>query len=283
MTMMKVNISLLAALGAGLACGIVGCRSVGCTTRFVYATWNIGHYSWGGSWKSTVSPEDGERRAADYRAFLDRIGADVVGVCEYAEDFTTNGSMKASAALFGGYPGRSIGPSRSYQWNAQFWKGFGALERKTVDYVERHQKVYYQATRLEIGGEDVWIVQTHLDWTTFMKGFERYRERQMQKLIDDFRDKPRVIISGDFNVGDRGANGVRREKMIPAPEEYDVFVRAGYALANSNGTPTCPSGKPTQPLDNIIVKGLDISDVRFHPAGDLSDHDAVSCTLTLRR
>ena len=283
MTMMKVNIGLLIALGAGLACGIVGCRSVGCTTRFVYATWNIGHYSWGGDWKSTVRPEDGERRAADYRAFLDRIDADVVGICEYTEDFTTNGSMKASAALFGGYPGRSVGPSRSYQWNAQFWKGFGALERKTVDYVERHQKVYYQATRLEIGGEDVWIVQTHLDWTTFMKGFERYRERQMQKLIDDFRDKPRVIISGDFNVGDRGANGVRREKMIPAPEEYDVFVRAGYALANSNGTPTCPSDKPTQPLDNIIVKGLDISDVRFHPAGDLSDHDAVSCTLTLRR
>lgn len=280
---MKLRISLLAALGTGVACGVVGCRSVGCTTQFVYATWNIGHYSRGWDCKSAVRPEDGECRAADYRAFLDGIGADIVGVCEYAEDFTTNGSLKASAVVFGGYPGSSVGPSRVYQWNAQFWKRFGALERKTVDYVKRHQEVYYQATRLEIGGEDVWIVQTHLDWMTFKKGFEHYREGQMQKLIDDFRDKPRVIISGDFNVGDRGANGERRKKPIPAPEEYDIFVRAGYALANSNGTSTWPSDKPTQPLDNIIVKGLDISNVRFHQAGDLSDHDAVSCTLTLRR
>ena len=50
--------------------------------------------------KAGITHEDGERRAADYRAFLDRIGADVVGVCEYAEDFTTNGSLKASAAVF---------------------------------------------------------------------------------------------------------------------------------------------------------------------------------------
>lgn len=157
------------------------------------------------------------------------------------------------------------------------------LERKTVDYVERDQKVYYQAVRLEVGGQDVWIVQTHLDWTTFKKGFEHCREMQMQKLIDDFRDAPRVIISGDFNVGDSGANGIRRENTIPTPEEYDVFARAGYTLANSDGTPTYPSDRPTQPLDNIVVKGLEISNVRFHPAGDLSDHNAVSCTLTLRR
>ena len=47
-------------------------------------------------------------------------------------------------------------------------------------------------------------------------------------------------------------------------------------MANDGSVATA---KRNAPLDNIFVRGLEMSDVRFHKAGDLSDHDAVSCRL----
>ena len=47
------------------------------------------------------------------------------------------------------------------------------------------------------------------------------------------------------------------------------------------GTGTYPVDSPIQPLDNIILKGVGISEVRFLEADHLSDHLAISCKLSI--
>ena len=99
----------------------------------------------------------------------------------------------------------------------------------------------------------------------------------MKKLIEDFKDEPYVVIAGDFRVGVR----IPGKRCFPAPEEYKVFEKAGYELANCFGTGTYPVDSPIQPLDNVLLKGIGISEVRFLDADRLSDHLAISCLLTI--
>ena len=60
-----------------------------------------------------------------------------------------------------------------------------------------------------------------------------------------------------------------------------MFEKAGYELANCFGTGTYPVDSPIQPLDNVLLKGIGISEVRFLDADRLSDHLAISCLLTI--
>jgi len=152
-----------------------------------------------------------------------------------------------------------------------------------VEYQKHDQDVYYVATRLKIAGEEVVFVATHLDWRTFRPGHEDDRRHQMQTLIDDLKDEPRVVISGDFNVGIR-AEG---KPSLDNPDEYKVFEAAGYTLGNDGRYKTCPAGmldpERGRALDNIIVKGLELSDFRVFDRSDLSDHALVRARLTLKR
>ncbi|MBO7721724.1 MAG: hypothetical protein J6T01_04870 [Kiritimatiellae bacterium] len=251
---------------AAMCLAAAGCSSVPKSGEFTYASWNIGHFAWGRSRASTIPPEQAGERGRAYRDFLDKVGAQVLGVCEFSEAFTTCGGISSEAAVFGRYSKCVKGPGHDYQWNAFCLNGFEIAETKIVEYPQHDQRVYYLAIKLKpSGAEPFWAVQTHLDWTTFKTGHEDDRKLQMKKLIDDFRNEPRVIISGDFNIG--------------FWEEYDVFMKAGYKLVNGDATPTYPSNNPKSPLDNIMIKGMDFKDARFMPAGDLSDHDLVSCTV----
>ena len=103
------------------------------------------------------------------------------------------------------------------------------------------------------------------------------RQKQMEKIIADFRDERNVVIAGEFRVGVR----VPGKRCFPAPEEYEVFTKAGYELANKFGTGTYPVDSPLQPIDNIVLKGVGISEVRFIEAERLSDHLAISCILSV--
>ena len=186
--------------------------------------------------------------------------------------------MKASTALFGGYE-KAIGPAKGDICNAIFFKSGKAtkIEEKTVFFERHFEDTYYKAVKLNVSGVPIWFVQTHLDSNTYLSGHGKDREEQMKKIISDFRDEPYVVIAGDFRVGVR----IPGKRCFPAPEEYKVFEKAGYELANLFGTGTYPLESPLQPIDNIIMKGLEISEVRFLEGGRLSDHLAISCKLTV--
>ena len=101
----------------------VACVAAGCATKQVERTsvrflhWSVSHFSDGTYSVASIPESEGEKMAAKYVKFLDSVDADIVGITEYNEDFTTNGSMKASTALFKGYE-KSVGPfpARLWQW-----------------------------------------------------------------------------------------------------------------------------------------------------------------------
>jgi len=261
---------------AVLALALTGCRK---TDEFAFASWNIGHYALGTDNASLLSEAEAAEKAAAYNAFLDRVGADIVGIAEFSANFTSNGTTAATSAVFGRYGQCVIGPSHSYQWNAQFWNGFDFVSTKTVEYPQHDQGVYYVATRLLVAGREIVFAETHLDWSS-----AKARKSQMQKLVDDFRDEPCVVIAGDFNIGVRE----KGKKTIDNPSEYKIFADAGYALGNDGRYKTFPAGKLDRPdasyaLDNIIVKGLDILEFRVFDSPELSDHALVRARLKVRK
>jgi len=262
----------------------VACVAAGCATkqaeranlRFLH--WSVSHFGDGEYSVASIPESKGKEMAEKYVKFLDSVDADVIGITEYSENFTTNGSMKASNALFKGYD-KSVGPAKGDVCNAIFYKPGKAtkIEEKDVFFERHFEDTYYRAAKLDVAGVPVWFVQVHLDSNTYLSGHSKDRAAQMQKLVEDFRDEPNVVIAGDFKVGIR----VPGKRCFPAPEEYKVFEAAGYELANLFGTGTYPIESPLQPLDNVILKGVGVSEVRFIEADRLSDHLAISCLLTI--
>lgn len=251
---------------------------------FRFTSWNIGHYAYG-RWRDTrIAEGEAKEWIAKYNGFLDKLKADVVGVCEYSEDFTSNGLYRASRDIFGRYSSKCIGPQEMWQWNAVFLNGkFKVLETRMKYYAKHRQKTYYKAVKVDLGGgRPAWFVQTHLDWGNYFPGHEQDREDQMRTLIEDFKNEPRVVIAGDFNVlkwhppAKPGSNPWETGN----PEEFQMFVKAGYTLAQSGEVMTAPTHKPNLPIDNVIVRGFRMTDVSFPDCGRLSDHLPVCCTLT---
>lgn len=262
-------------IGLAFACALAGCATEKKVAHEIqFTNWNLGHFSVGDAEVSPITEADGPARLAEYAAFINGFHADVFGVCEYSENFTTNGSIKASTGLFGKYT-RVIGPQRGNICNAVFSRTYPVIDRRKKFFTERYEDTYYLAVKLNVKGTPVWFVQTHLDSHIFLEGHSKDRVNQMLELIADFKDEPNVVISGDFNVGIRVPGG----NCFPAPEEYKVFEDAGYLLVNVNGTGTFPAENPVQPVDNVIVKGLGLGDVHFIVPVGLSDHLALTCKL----
>lgn len=253
---------------------------------FRYASWNIGHYAYGRGKDTKVAESNATVRAWTYNGFLDELNADVLGICEYSENFTSNGAYKASSCVFGRYREQIIGPQESWQWNCQFINRFKVLDRRIKHYPKHHQNTYYVASKVCLGGNvSAWFVQTHLDWGNYLPGHEDDRNDQIRILIEDFRNEPRVVISGDFNTIKWHQTGPEEGSKwweSDNPEEFQTFVKAGYTLAHGAEVLTAPTHKPSSSIDNIIFRGFRMSDFRRYDCKDLSDHMAIGCTLTVK-
>lgn len=262
----------------------VACMAAGCAMkqperaqiRFMH--WSVSHFGDGTHPVASIPESEGKAMSARYANFVDSVGADVVGLSAYDDNFTTNGSLKSAEAVFRGYE-KSAGPAKGEMCNAIFHKPgtLRKIDEKVVFFEDHVEDAYYKAVKFEVSGVPVWFVQTQLDSRTYLSGHGMDRQKQMEKIIADFRDERNVVIAGDFRVGVR----VPGKRCFPAPEEYEVFTKAGYELANKFGTGTYPVDSPLQPIDNIVLKGVGISEVRFIEAERLSDHLAISCILSV--
>ena len=270
---------ILSGIVAIALCGCVSVESGG-NTSFTYASWNIGHFTLGGYSKPRLTAAEGPAKVAAYNAFLDEVGADIMGVCEFSIDITNDGKTKSPESVFGRYRQQQIGPWHHFDWNALFANDLQIVGTRVKEFPfsvnGATEPKYYLATEVLLAGRKVVIVSTHLDWKTIKPEHRDFRARQMQMLIDDFAEEKYVIISGDFNV----VNPLIKPSR-DVPEEYSLFVAAGYRLGNDGKFKTYPAGNVKSALDNIIVKGFKISDFKVYDRPDLSDHALISARLTL--
>ena len=253
--------------------------ALACTAEdsFGFASWNIGHFALGKKSRSSISEWEAPRKIADYKAFLDRADAKVIGICEHEGFVDSNNTFAVEKTILSGCSGKAVGQSGRGRLNALYWKGAECVKSGVVKYEKHSQQTYYRYARLKIAGREVCFVITHLDWNHFKPGHEHDRESQIAKLVADFKNEPYVVIGGDFNTC-VFADKVWRD----APEEYEPFRKAGFSAAHWGELKTWPAAKPVQSIDNIFVKGFKVSDVRVQADRTLSDHALIRCTLTFR-
>jgi len=251
--------------------------------------WNIGHFCVGSDWRTNITNANYDEKMKQWKKVLNASCANILLLSEYNDSFgshTVDGETVTENAfdvLFAAYYDDISKTSQSaYVCNAIVAK-YTLSNGSTVAYTQRGQLMNYRVAELTIGGKTVKLVATHLDWTQ-NENYAVYRASQIQQLITAFKDEPYVIIGGDFNVD--------------AASEFDAFKNNGFSMLNHDKLGdicTYPAtganvyntninnkygASPEIVLDNIIFKGLSISNVQLIDEGTLSDHCGIIADLT---
>ena len=244
---------------------------------FTFATWNLGHYSCGKTYPSSISAADMPSYIARYSAFLDKAGASIVGTCEDSRFCDAAGTMSARETIFGRYSGAALEETRPFDYNCLYWTNATCLATGKVVFPKAADTRFYRWARLLVDGREVVVVEAHLDWNITPPGHGDDRRLQIRQLIDDFKNEPCVVIAGDFNTSIMLADG---KTEVNTPEDYEAFREAGYAAAHWGTLATWPAEKPFLTIDNIFARGLSIDDVQVLTDPTLSDHSLLRCRLT---
>ena len=228
--------------------------------------WNLGHLSLGKSNCTAINASEIDSFASSYHSLLDSMDVDFYGICEYEPYFSKEGGSTRQI-LFEAFPYFFEGNKSGYNCNALF-SDIPLYHSMTGSYSQATQERYFVESTVKINGQDVKIVETHLDWDEGENG-ARSRESQIKQLIEAYSQKPYVIIAGDFNVSD-------------AKKEYDPFITAGFQLANDGSLCTYPADKPTVAIDNILFRGFSLDSIKVISAPHLSDHCLLYCKLVFQ-
>lgn len=240
-------------------------------------TYNIGHFSGGVSKNSSITSSDYDAKLLLYKDTIRQTSADIIGICEYSKIFGTNPDNEqvlAEDVLLQSFIPSLIGSQYNYSCNALFSKTIVENPQKE-DYqcnqtaVITHTTLieakdyYYIEADLYMHGEPVKLVITHLAFDNNRPGV--LQGDQINELITKYSTFDKVIMMGDWNVANFS--------------EFDAFTNAGYSLANDGTFLTYPSGG--RALDNIIVKGLTISNPGMITTQGQSDHYPFYCDVQL--
>ena len=236
------------------------------------ATWNIGHFSGGKNPNTKITDAQYSKAAAAFTKYIEDLDADVLTLNEYSYLFTP--SNAARQALFDGYTGTGFeGPQSRYSCNALYSNltvknlddhAFACNQTAKIEHTNliAASDYYYVSGEITLAGQTVTVVTAHLAFD-LTKNPDTVCLNQIYELIETFEDHERVILMGDWNA-----------RFF---SYFSIFEDAGYTLGNTDSTKyTCGSSS----LDNIMVKGLKVSDFTVHTTG-LSDHYAVSATVSL--
>lgn len=266
-----------------------------------------------------------------WKSRISGIGADIIGLPEYNENFGYNSGTLVStpnSGIFDGY-NLSVGAKASIGWwqNALASK-YAMSNAQDVDLGSTtSNKAYVRVAEITLKGKTVKIGVTHLNWnnnlgaltdpnyTTNATASRNSRQKEIKELVklmnQWLEDYDHVILLGDFNtegpvygpnvsydpaVRDYEAGLEEFAPFIDGFTENGTTYQGGFTLANydANGHRllTCSatnsrpdlSNRPQYPycyLDNIIVKGFTMSNVRVIDDGTITDHCAVVCDLTM--
>lgn len=263
--MKRVVLFLLISIFASLRCISQGTKGDG----FVVSTWNIGHFANGKKNHSQITSHQYQSKLKELRDLLtDSIGADVICLNEYSHVLGTdrnNKKRKSRKVLFNNFKIKKEGRLAGFSCNSIF----SNLKVKNIE--ERHfnsskpfiaetpraANYYYLCCDLFVNGKKVKLVCAHTTSSAI-----KICRAQINELIQQFEEYDRVIMCGDWNT-----------------TNFSQFKKAGYVMANDGSIITFPS--KSYALDNIIVKGLQIDDVRVIRT-DLSDHYPLVCRIIVQ-
>ena len=240
--------------------------------------WNIGHFSMGKSSYSRVTDKVFFQRVQSFEELLNSNDADIAAISEYSVYFTNtkqHPQCLADTLLFKNYPYYYCGNNgriRGYSLNAVFAKN-ELFDFHTVDFESNKTATITHTTKIK--ATDYYYVESYFIWNNHIitlicthLAFDNNNDsvviNQMKELIKVTQDDDHVIICGDFN----------------SSNNYSIFTENGFTVANNGEWGTYPSTNPSQPLDNIIVKGISIKKASAIPSF-LSDHLPLICELTL--
>ena len=247
------------------------------SNRLRIASWNIGHFALGTNYDTAITAGTYPTMSAKWRDKINSLNADILCCCEYNTNIVNSTStanrVLAQRTVFSLYKYAMVGskPSAtSYMQTAIFsqflTRCYGEFTYKNVVQVGR----YAAATVVNLGGRDVVIVSTHLDWDQGEHGAE-YRATQMAQLKSMFSNYPYVVICADWNV--------------ISSDEYATFTDDGWKAANvgyMGVINTHPAGdSPSGPIDNIICKGVNIKQVGIINDAELSDHCCIWADIVI--
>ena len=235
--------------------------------EIVLATWNIGHLSNGEKPYSFIGPKQLKDKVDGFRKILyDSLSADIIGINEYSPVFGKNKHGKdvlSSEVLFNKYDYRYEGNEywicNSIFSNINVYNIERFFYKSSLPYIVKVKKAAlfnYLSADIFLDGEKVKIVYVHL-----ISKEHQIRTQQIKELAEKYKDYERIIIFGDFNTW-----------------KLKAFKDEGYILANDGSLITFPSKSIA--IDNVLVKGLKISDVRAVKT-DLSDHYPLVCKISL--
>lgn len=248
--------------------------------KFKFASWNIGRFVYY-NYKTThqtsdISDANADAYALEYKKIINATGADILGICEYETKYPRHSSSgSARDIIFSCYKQARIGTyiqasscnavfMNSPQYISTSEKIFEHTVKKDVDPSEAQR--YYIDVLCKIGGREVHVVETHLDWKD-----DNIRALQIQELISTMSAYPYVIIGGDFNTD---------KDTIDA--EMQPFISAGFDVANGGYIGSFITHEDTYKLDNIVTKGFAMSNIKVDEnAGNYSDHWIISCDLEM--
>lgn len=239
-------------------------------SEVVLCTWNIAHYY---AYKSARNMIDGpifESKLKDFREIIyDSINADIISLNEYSSKFGVDKDdveHLSSDVLFdgfiswfeGGATKKGVGHNAIYS-NVRMGNFKKSIYKcNQVRKINTSHDYYYLSSDLYLNNKLVKFVCVYL---IHSKKDPSLVHNQIAELIDVFKDEERVVMCGDFNTSN-----------------YSKFKKAGYSLANNGSIKTFY--KTSKPLDNVIAKGVRISDVRIIKT-ELSDHYPLICHISL--
>lgn len=241
--------------------------------EIVIATWNIGYFSNGVSGRSAIKETEYINKLKEYRSLIyDDLRPDIISINEYNRVFMGKDDEKnrhvTSSILFDRFEYKIVGPRKGIRkalFSNEKLKNLRYVYLKGQERVMGEDSVktrssYYISTDISIGGKKAILICVHLLFSNKNPGI--VQQFQIEELIRKYERYDRVIMCGDWNTNN-----------------YSLFKKAGYTLANDGSLVTFPS--KNRSLDNIAVKGLRLSDVRVLKT-ELSDHYPLVCRIKVQ-
>ena len=244
-------------------------RTVG-ASKFRVAHWNIGGFLYTG-WEvgdptHTIPAADAATYAQKYRELLNGVKADITGIAEYNAKFSA-ADWNTKDVIFQNYPHVYEGEKNGVNCNSLFSNCMEWVGAEEITFTTRQENRYYTHITARFKGENVHLVEAHLDHT-----YNAKREAQIAQLIADMSPYDYVMILGDFNTGDEGT----------IDSELAAFVNAGYTMFNGGYLGLVVTSLTGEYVDNIVTKGFSMSGIEVvEDSSSLSDHLLICCDLMM--